>query len=93
MTIQIATPTKESRPWTRIEIVSTFLTFMILYALSPPWTIAFARVTHAGPTVQNMIVFGYHPLTIARDHLPAVDRFYEGYGVLLTPWLSGLDVI
>ncbi len=90
MTIPIATPHKEPRPWTRTDIASAFLTFCILYALSPPWMIAMSRVLHAPPWVQNLLAFCYSPLSFARQNLPHVDHFYNGYGQLLVPWLSGI---
>ncbi len=90
MTIPIATPHKEVRPWTRADIASAFLTFFILYALSPPWMIAMSRVCHAPEWAQNLLVFCYHPLSVARQNLAPVDHFYNAYAAMLIPWLSGI---
>jgi hypothetical protein len=90
MSIQIATPQQEGRPWTRADTASALLTFAILYALSPPWVIAMARVLECLSTTQDLIAFAYHPLSIAREIFPQVNEFYDGYRVLLTPWLSGI---
>ena len=86
----IASPNKEPRPWTRSDIASAFVTFFILYALSPPWMIAMMRVTHAAPWTVNLLAFCYHPLSIARQSSSHIDHFYSAYRVLLDPWLSGI---
>lgn len=90
MSIQIATPFKENKPWTKLDVASTFATFAIIYALSPPWIIALARVFNSPTFVQDAIAFIYHPLAVARYHVPAIDNFYNAYRVMLAPWLTGI---
>lgn len=93
MVTPIATPNEEPRPWTRMDIVSAFVTFAILYALSPPWMIALARVFRAPGWAASLLSFCYHPLSIARQNLPQVDHFYDAYRAMLTPWLSGIGML
>lgn len=73
-----------------MDVASAFLTFVILYALSPPWIVAFTRATQAPPWVLNIVAFCYHPLSVARQNFSGIDFFYTAYRTLLQPWLSGI---
>lgn len=90
MSTQVAAPYQEPRPWTRSDIASASLTIFILYALSPPWVVAFARAAQAPPWVDGVVAFVYHPLSIARQQFSGIDYFYTAYRILLQPWLSGI---
>lgn len=90
MSTPVAAPHQEPRPWTRSDIASAFTTFVILYALSPPWVVAFMRATHAPEWVLNIAAFCYHPVTLARQNISGIDFFYNAYRLLLQPWLSGI---
>lgn len=90
MLLHIATLHCQPRVFRRSDYLSFVLTGLISYALSPPWVIALFRVFGAPVWLMNTIAFFYAPLTLARGNSNAIDTFYHGYRVLLSPWLSGI---